>query len=408
MTFPTTIFHHKSIETVTGLLLLLCNTSAGALELGIGDWQTHGFISQGYTHSWGNDFFGNSQNAGSLDFTEIGVNVLGHVHSDILIAAQGLYRNTAGSDNEGLRLDFANLDYRLYAANNATFGVRAGRVKNPFGLYNETRDVVWTRPGVLVPQSVYLDTLALRQAMIASDGGLLYGRYSFGDHAITSEFVVSEPLDDTGGATEFLTGIPNAQGSLGGRPMFIGRAGYEWREGLFKLMFSIVDLDRDFNSTSQLIPSGNIKTTYPLASAQVNLEDWSFTAEYGHIDTIRSGFTPGGIAMKNTSENFYVQVQNRFAPGWSALLRFDAFFSNIDDRSGRQSAQSTGLPRHRFYSKDITAGLRWEFANDFMVAAEYHNVDGTAWLSPIDNPELSTGGGDHHWDLFTMMFSYRF
>lgn len=399
---------YKKINATIGSLLLMFATHCSALDLGVGDWQTHGFVSQGYTLSWGYDFFGNSQDDGSFDFTEVGVNVLGHIHPDILIAAQGLYRNAAGSDQQGLRLDFANVDYRLPLEGNATFGLRAGRVKNPFGIYNETRDVVWTRPGVLVPQSVYLDTLALRQAMIASDGGLFYGRYHFGDHAIATEFVVSEPLDDIGGAASFLTGIPNAQGSLGGRPMFLGRAGYEWKEGRFRLLFSVVDLDRDFDSASDMIPSGKVKTFYPLASAQLNLEDWSITGEYGHIDTERSGFTPGGLTLKNTSENFYVQVQNRFAPGWSALLRFDAFFVNIDDRDGRQSAQLTGLPRHRFYSKDITTGLRWEFANDFLIAAEYHNVDGTAWLSTLDNPQLSSGGGDNHWDLFTIMMSYRF
>jgi hypothetical protein len=398
----------KSIKATIVFLLLAFSIQADALELGVGDWQTHGFLSQGYTLSWGNDFFGNSQGDGSLDFTEVGVNVLGHVHPDILIAAQGLYRNAAGSDQEGFRLDFANLDYHLPIDGNAAFGIRLGRVKNPFGIYNKTRDVVWTRPGVLVPQSVYLDTLALRQAMIASDGGLLYGRYNFGDHAFTAEFVVSEPLDDTGGAAAFLTGIPNAQGSLGGRPMFLGRAGYEWQEGRFRLMFSVVDLDRDFESASEPIPSGNFKTLYPLASAQLNLEDWSFTGEYGQINIERSGFTPDGLPLKNTSENFYMQIQNRFAPGWSALLRYDVFFANIDDRSGRQSAQLTGLPRHRFYTKDITAGLRWEFANDFLIAAEYHNVDGTAWLSTVDNPELAGGGGDNHWDLFTVMMSYRF
>ena len=217
--------NYQRIKSTIGMLLLAFSTQIAALDLGVGDWQTHGFISQGYTHSWGNDFFGNSQHSGSLDFTEIGVNVLGHIHPDILIAAQGLYRNTAGSDNQGLRLDFANVDYRLPLEGNLTFGIRAGRVKNPFGLYNETRDVIWTRPGVLVPQSVYLDTLALRQPMIASDGGLLYGRYHFDNHAFTAEFVVSEPQDNVGGAAAFLTGIPNAQGSLSAAPVMNGWKG---------------------------------------------------------------------------------------------------------------------------------------------------------------------------------------
>ena len=73
---------------------------------------------------------------------------------------------------------------------------------------------------------------------------------------------------------------------------------------------------------------------------------------------------------------------------------------------------ASGLPRHRFFAKDLTFGLRWEFAQNWLVAAEYHNIDGTGWLSPIDNPGINIpparGVSEGHWDLFTLMFSYRF
>lgn len=396
--------------TIGALAIVLFGLPPGALalDLGFGDWQAHGFLSQGYTYTSGNDFFGNSQGNGSLDFTELGLNVLGHPWPNLLIAAQGVYRNAAGSDQEDFRLDYANLDYHLPLGEHGRLGVRLGRVKNPFALYNETRDVIWARPGVLLPQSIYFDALALRQPEISSDGGILYGRYALGNHAVSAEFLVSEVLDNTGGATEFLTGIPNAPGTLGGRPLFIGRAGYEWQEGQVRLLFSVVDLDRDFESSLPDVPSGKVKAFFPIGSAQVNLEDWSFTGEYGRISSERSGFTPGGVVQENTSENYYLQAQYRFTPRWSALLRYDVFHANVDDRDGRGAAALTGLPRHRFFAKDLTFGLRWEFARDWLVAAEYHNVYGTAWLSPVDNPELNLNGGDGHWDLFTLMLSFRF
>ncbi|MGH8652366.1 MAG: TonB-dependent receptor [Gammaproteobacteria bacterium] len=199
--------------------------------------------------------------------------------------------------------------------------------------------------------------------------------------------------------------------------MFIGRAAYEWMEGRLRLVFSVVDLDRDFESTSPFVPSGNVTTFFPLGSVQVNLEDWTFSGEYGHINIERSGLFPDvapRFLRDNTSEAFYVQAQYRFAPRWSALLRYDAFFANIDDRSGRETAAAlsavTGvpLPRHHFFQKDITFGLRWEFAQNWLIAAEYHNIDGTGALSTVDNPELNLGGGDPHWDLFTLMLSFRF
>lgn len=381
---------------------------APALDLGVGDWQAHGFASQGYTLSSDYNFFGNSRGAGSVDFTEVGVNVLGHIQPNLLLAAQGLYRSTGGSDLEGLRLDFANLDYHVSLGEHATAGIRLGRVKNPVGLYNDTRDVIWTRPGVLLPQSIYFDSLALRQAMISSDGGLLYGRYTANEHALTTEFVVSEAQDNTGGAAEFLTGIRDVHGSLGGRPMFIGRMGYEYQEGRFRLMFTIVDLDRDFRSATPGVPSGNIKAFYPIASAQVNLEDWSFTGEYGRITSRRSGFTPGGLELENTSESFYVQAQYRFQQDWTALLRFENFTANVHDRGGDQLAALTGLPKHSFFARDITAGLRWEFHQNWLLATEYHSIWGTALLSAKDNPDLMQRNGPEHWDMLAVMLSFRF
>lgn len=392
-------------------LFLLTGQNAFSLDLGVGDWRMHGFASQGYTYTTGNNFFGSSKDGGSFDFREIGVNVMGHVHPNVLIAAQGVYRDAGGSDTDNFRLDFANLDYKHPLNDRSTVGIRLGRIKNPFGLYNETRDVLWTRPSVTLPQSVYFDALALRQAMISSDGGLIYGHHSFGEHALSAEFVTANPLDNTGGAPQFLTERPFATGKMTGRPLFIGRTGYQWQEGRFRLFFSIVNLDRNFKPSpgGTVTTPGSVKVLYPLASAQLNLEKWSFTAEYGRILTERSGFTLSEMTEKRTSESFYVQSEYRFAPKWTALVRFDAFFADMNDRSGKKNAQQTGLPKHRFFAKDITFGLRWEFARNFMVAADYHRIHGTAWLSPADNPKLlTTGEGDDNWDLFTVMFSYRF
>ncbi len=405
----TLMCYRKAIQGVLIALLFGGLPNYGmALEIGLGDWQAHGFFSQGYTLTSKYHVFGQSRDGGSLDFTEVGINILGHITPNLLMAGQGLYRSAGGSDREDFRLDFANLDYHLALGKNMTAGIRAGRVKNPFGLYNDTRDVVWTRPGVMMPQSVYFDSLALRQAMISSDGGVLYGRYAIGDHAVTTEFVVSEPLDDQGGATAFLTGIPNVRGKLEGRPLFVGRMGYEWQEGRFKLLFSVVDLDRDFNSSTPGLPSGNIKAFYPLASAQLNLEDWSFTGEYGQVTTERSGYLPGGRTVENTSESFYVQAQYRFMEGWSSLLRYDSFIADIDDRDGSHNSALTGLPKHSFYARDLTLGLHWEFVQNWLLVSEYHSVWGTAWLSSADNPGLGLKTGPERWDMFSFMVSYRF
>ena len=52
-------------------------------------------------------------------------------------------------------------------------GFRAGRIKLPYGLYNQSRDVDMARTSVLLPQSVYSEVD--RELLIAYEGVGLYG-----------------------------------------------------------------------------------------------------------------------------------------------------------------------------------------------------------------------------------------
>jgi hypothetical protein len=56
----------------------------------------------------------------------------------------------------------------------------------------------------------------------------------------------------------------------------------------------------------------------------------------------------------------------------------------------------------------LTVGLRWEFARNFMLAADYHYVNGTAWLNETDNPTLNSPESSSHFSLITTMLSFRF
>jgi hypothetical protein len=400
------------------LLIMLMPLNASAVEWLDGKIQVHGFASQGATYTDHHQVFGSSRDV-SLDFREMGLNTSVKVMPNLLISAQGIYRDTGPSDKDKLWLDFAQVDYSQPFLNSSLIlGVRGGRVKVPFGLYNDTRDVLWTRPSVLLPQSIYFDTLAFRRAMIGADGGILYGRYTNSENSFGWEFMVAEPQDTTGGMKAFITGVPSqfpsADGSLSGYPLLLGRATYEWLGGRARLMFSIVDVDREFNSTNQFYQDGNSKMTYPLFSAQYNAEKWSLTAEYGWINSQRSGYSPLLQNLptwkQNTSENFYVQGEYRFTTSFSALLRYDVLHLNRDDRDGREMSQLTGgrVPAHRFYARDVTAGVRWEFARNFLLAADYHYVNGTAWLNEADNSTLNNPGTSSHFSLFTAMLSFRF
>ena len=101
--------------------------------------------------------------------------------SNLQFSVQGLSR-TAGEGSPGnIRLDYGFIDYTFSNQENSQFGIRLGRMKNPLGFYNDTRDVPFTRPSILLPQSIYFDRT--RKLAIAADGAHLYGEYrsDYGD-----------------------------------------------------------------------------------------------------------------------------------------------------------------------------------------------------------------------------------
>ena len=74
--------------------------------------------------------------------------------------------------NYNAKMDWFYLDYRWQD----WLGFRAGRVKIPFGLYNEINDIDSARVPVLLPQSVYPSEN--RNYLLAQTGAELYGYLS--------------------------------------------------------------------------------------------------------------------------------------------------------------------------------------------------------------------------------------
>ena len=65
-------------------------------------------------------------------------------------------------------------------------------MKTPLGLYNDTRDVAFTRPSILLPQSIYFDRT--RKLALAADGVHLYGEYRSDLGDISFQAGVVRPL----------------------------------------------------------------------------------------------------------------------------------------------------------------------------------------------------------------------
>ncbi|MGH8609185.1 MAG: porin [Gammaproteobacteria bacterium] len=396
----------RSLPWLSGLALWLWLCSP-ALAFEVFDaFQIHGFLSQAYILTTNNNFFGSSERGGSLDFTEIGVNASWTPLPRLQFAAQPLFRHAGAGHESDFELDFALMDYAVLSTADRRLGFRLGRIKNPLGLYNDTRDVAFTRPSILLPESIYLDNL--REPFVSGDGAHVYGelRSRWGDFFL--EFGgISPRADDLD--TELAIFLQDFPGRFKNELTYLGRLTYQLDGGRYKLAVSGAQLNLSYEPRflpPQDLQAGSDQFELLILSAQYNGERWSFTGEYALRHTEDQGFGPDFPDTAFTGESYYLQAMYRASPKWEAFLRYDVFYANRDDRNGAKFEALTGIPGHNLFAKDWTIGARYYVTPALMVAAEYHHVYGAGWLPRQDNPDLTAT--DKKWDLFALLVSYRF
>ncbi|MBY0499942.1 MAG: OprO/OprP family phosphate-selective porin [Nitrosomonas sp.] len=380
-----------------------------------GDLQIHGFVSQAYITTSDNDVFGNSDKGGSFGLTEAGLNASLRPLPRLQLSAQVLSRR-AGEGNSGMpRLDYAILDYQVYSHEANQFGIRVGRLKNPFGFYNETRDVAFTRPSILLPQSIYFDRT--RNLGLSSDSVQLYGDAAVFDRGtFSTQFGITLPVVDNKDTESSLL-LAVRPGELNREVSYIGRGIFETNDKRLRLGISGIWLNTSYDPNNNVIDKlgpGTLQFTPVIFSAQYNTERWTLTSEYA-IRPFQYNNKFSNPILNNmhlVGESYYFQGEYRFTPKWEGILRYDALYTDRSDRDGSEFVNflkglgiNNGVAHSRF-AKDITVGLRWNVTPTFMLRAEYHYINGTAWLSRLDNP--SATDTDQHWHLYGIQGSYRF
>ena len=188
MAKPTKIYVGLRLPSLAVVCTYLCASGAlQAQEFKIlnREIQVHGFASQGYVDTADNNWLTmNTKGGGSFGFTEMSLNLSTPVTDNLRAGAQVYDRNLGQLGQYHPSLDWAMMDYRF----RSWFGLRGGKVKTVFGLYNDSQDQDFLRTFALLPQSVY--PTDLRDALIAHLGVDLYGevhvRHRLGDLSYTA------------------------------------------------------------------------------------------------------------------------------------------------------------------------------------------------------------------------------
>ena len=366
------------------------------------DYQIHGFAAQGFSVSQSNQYFGDSTH-GSADYYELGLNGAASLQPNLIVSAQGLLRRAGGTDTDGLRLDFAQIDYRFLSADSYGAGLRLGRVKNPYGFFNETRDVIFTRPGISLPNSVYLDSEGVRSILFSRNGTQLYGDWQIGEHVLSFEGNVALNSKLTEKEKDEIFGSLDLPVSIDVRDLRAIKLEDDWNGGTVKGALSYLQATLAIEPNPGVPLQGSLDASLWVASLAYNARRYSLTGEY-QLTMIKSEVS----AYPNTStagDGFYLQGDFHLTPHWTTMARYSATFENRHDRDGRTYAAQTGGDRYSQFEHDETIGINWQPDRHWGIWAEYHVLQGTAGVPAVDNIGRTLSD---HWTLLQLMAAYRF
>lgn len=394
------------------MFLILCITLLGvmpgraqAVELSQ-DIQVHGFLTQGYFLTSDNRLFGASDSGGgSLDFTEAGLNASWAPIADLRLAGQVLFRRAGTGHEQDLELDFGLLDYSILSAADYRLGARLGRYKNPYGFYNATRDVLFTRPSILLPQSIYFERT--RELALSADGGLIYGEYRGENGNLFLELGMGIPRGSNLDTELSFLGA-DYSGETHSKLSYIGQLIYELDGGKYRMAISSAKVDTRYDPKF-LLPNDfpSLRTLFKpvIFSVQYNTDKLSLTSEYA-IRSIEQTILDDQFNRSITGESYYFQAQYWLDKNFQAIIRYDVLYNNRDDKYGKKYQATTGRPAYTQFARDWTFGLRYYVNTSFLVAGEYHYVNGTAWLPIQDNPDINDL--QQRWHTFSLAAGFRF
>ncbi|WP_295447187.1 TonB-dependent receptor [uncultured Thiodictyon sp.] len=367
--------------------------------------QIHGFASVTGVKTSANRFLGSTR-GGAVNFIEVALNASYQFNPRILFSGQILARRAASMSNGSPVLDYGLVDVTLAETVTGRFGVRAGRLKNPLGLYNETRDVPFTRPSIFLPQVIYFDKL--RNMILSTDGLMLYGDLAtrYGDLSLTlggGQAVLDENVEWVFLGANYpgkfvphgLTWVGNLWYSAFHERLRLGLSGITSTLG-YRPGQSAPDLD-----------AGQMQISDLILSAQYNAEHWTLTSEYSRLPLEWRGFGAYFPYRKSTGEGYYLQGTYRVLPTVDLVLRYEEGFADRRDRNGVQASAALGglIPPSDYFAKIWTFGVRWDINPQVMLRADYARHQGTYTISTRENDPAALA---KDWDLFALQIAVRF
>lgn len=296
----------------------------------------NGFGNQDYRRSTANSYMGADTN-GTWDNNFLGLVMSGKINDKARVWAQ-LQANTARS----ARFTWMFVDYQL----NDSVSVHMGRIKFPFGLYNETISTQALRPSIAEP------------VVYAEAGDMTYNAY----HGVGLDW--NKGLGASGSVLLQVFGgniyvePEHKEAMLRDAGLIGGRVTYNTPVSGLRLMLSA---NRTTVEALNPGPTGEkANEDRAMLSMDYLINDWDIKAEYNWHTTPRLMATTDGLIAANKQRAYYVQASydmGKYAP----YARYDYVNTNTSD---------AGNPEN--YQRVYVLGVGYKLADNLNLRAEQH------------------------------------
>ena len=345
------------------LFLLVCTCTGSLYAQDLAGIVVHGFVSQGFLFSSNNNYLSMKSSGGSPQWTDGAVNISDSLADNLRVGIQLHMYQLGEFGGSNIQVDWASGDYRV----NDHFGIRAGKVKTVWGLFNDSQDIDAVFLWILLPQGSY--AIDHKSFYLAHVGGEVYGALPLGKRAGTLHYdgyAGQATVDLNDGYIKQFADIGLVfTSSLGGKT-YGGDLRWETpAKGL------TIGSSADVQAVDGTAPTGSIHvppTFNPSTYAQFRRGKVYLAAEYDR-EPVNATVAIGSVVFP-----FVVDGRSWFAMGSYRLrnnFRIGSYYSHYVDKSA-----DTTQPAN--YSKDWVVCGRFDFNAYFYAKIEGHFLRGTA------------------------------
>jgi hypothetical protein len=293
--------------------------------------------------------------------------------------------------NNALVYSFASFDYPINE--DLSIGFKAGKLRHSYGLYNDVRVNPRTRPGIIVPQAIYWNSLG---SLLTSGVGVnmnvkwkgLELGYSIVNPSITDK--KQEAATWTRGlATEVDTSFGDYR---------LATLKYTYDDLVFKSSWARINLGNKTSQTMAIIFPNDVNQDQKLNifvnSLEYTWRDLTLSAEDIRVKTFFNEWDSPG----------------QWSGGYSFSARYEitehvSGYANYNFYHSQQLKNLPTPPYTTIHTGDINFGLNYHRDN-WMIGLEAHKIQGGRWALP-ENYNADPGAYENWWMIATN-FVYSF